>query len=150
MRAQGNEKGRGAALAVFRDGKRFNPNSFHPEKTIIVTMKLAHPPLRGFETLHQGNRRQPKATSLSALGSATDTPELPTLTKCALFLDGAWKEGVGTDRSAISVSVYDGVNYYLIDAGPLKLIIRTLRRKIQRPLRSLEREEYSADVLAVR
>jgi len=55
----------------------------------------------------------------------------PTLRKMALFVDGAWKDGIGNDRSALGLWGTDGVNYYLIDAWADKVEYPDLKAKVK-------------------
>ena len=75
-------------------------------------------------------RRLKKAIYSNAPGSATAILRCRA-EKMALFVDGAWKEGIGNDRSALGLWGSDGVNYYLIDAWADKVEYPDLKTKVK-------------------
>jgi predicted phage terminase large subunit-like protein len=87
--------------------------------------------LRGFAALYQGNPTPAEGGLFKRAWFANRYRELPTLTKAALFLDGAWKEGIGNDRSAIALWGTDGRNYYLIDAWASRVEYPDLKQKVK-------------------
>jgi len=95
----------------------------------IPNPKLGEISVRGFEALYQGSPTPAEGDLFKRAWFSHRYRELPTLTQCALFLDGAWKEGVGTDRSAIGLWGTDGVNYYLIDAWAKRVEYPDLKTK---------------------
>lgn len=103
-----------------------------PELGVILPKpELGQITLRGFEALYQGNPTPAEGALFKRAWFSKRYRELPTLVKAALFLDGAWKEGVGTDRSAIGLWATDGVNYYLVDAWAKQVEYPDLKPKVK-------------------
>lgn len=71
---------------------------------------------RGFAALYQGRPAPAEGDLFKRAWFAKRYRELPKIVKAALYLDGAWKEGIGTDRSAIGLWATDGIDYFLVDA----------------------------------
>jgi predicted phage terminase large subunit-like protein len=71
---------------------------------------------RGFEALYQGNPTPQEGDLFKRAWFSRRYDALPEMKRVAMYLDGAWKEGIGNDRSAIGLWGTDGINYYLIDA----------------------------------
>lgn len=86
---------------------------------------------RGFEALYQGNPTPQEGDLFKRAWFGQRYRALPTLTKAALYLDGAWKEGVANDRSAIGLWATDGVNYYLVDAWASRVEYPDLKTKLK-------------------
>jgi predicted phage terminase large subunit-like protein len=70
---------------------------------------------RGFAALYQGNPTPQEGDLFKRSWFSRRYAALPEMKRAAMYLDGAWKEGIGNDRSAIGLWGTDGVNYYLID-----------------------------------
>jgi predicted phage terminase large subunit-like protein len=86
---------------------------------------------RGFEALYQGNPTPQEGDLFKRAWFASRYKTLPTLRRAAMFLDGAWKEGIGNDRSAIGLWGTDGVHYFLIDAWAGKVEYPDLKLKVK-------------------
>jgi predicted phage terminase large subunit-like protein len=72
---------------------------------------------RGFEALYQGNPTPLEGDLFKRAWFNQRYKALPgKLRKGAIFLDGAWKEGIANDRSALAAWVTDGIDYFLVDA----------------------------------
>jgi predicted phage terminase large subunit-like protein len=72
---------------------------------------------RGFEALYQGNPTPLEGNLFKRSWFERRYRALPgNIRKGAIFLDGAWKEGVSNDRSALAAWVTDGVDYFIVDA----------------------------------
>jgi predicted phage terminase large subunit-like protein len=86
---------------------------------------------RGFEALYQGNPTPQEGDLFKRAWFGQRYRQLPELKRAALYLDGAWKEGVGTDRSAIGLWATDGINYYLVDAWAAQAEYPDLKQKFK-------------------
>jgi predicted phage terminase large subunit-like protein len=87
--------------------------------------------VRGFESLYQGNPTPQEGDLFKRSWFSNRYNVLPRLRKMALFVDGAWKDGIGNDRSALGLWGTDGVNYYLIDAWADKVEYPDLKAKVK-------------------
>ena len=86
--------------------------------------------LRGFESIYQGNPKPQEGDLFKRAWFGNRYNVLPaTIKKGAIFLDGAWKEGVGNSRSALATWLTDGVNYYVADAWAERVEYPDLKRK---------------------
>ncbi len=85
--------------------------------------------LRGFWSLFQGRPRPDDGTLFKRPWFTRRYRELPRFTHAAMFLDGAWKEGIGNDRSAIGLWATDGIDYYLVDAWAKRVEYPDLKSK---------------------
>jgi predicted phage terminase large subunit-like protein len=56
---------------------------------------------------------------------------LPTMKRAAIYIDGAWKEGVQHDRSAIALWGTDGKDYYVIDVWSGRVEYPDLKQKVK-------------------
>ncbi len=97
----------------------------------IPNPKLGEISVRGFEALYQGNPTPAEGGLFKRAWFGCRYRELPKLTKAALFLDGAWKDGIGNDRSAIGLWGTDDANYYLIDAWAKRVEYPDLKTKVK-------------------
>jgi predicted phage terminase large subunit-like protein len=84
---------------------------------------------RGFASLYQGRPAPQEGDLFKRAWFGRRYKELPQMQRAALFLDGAWKEGIGNDRSAIGLWGTDGINYYLIDAWANRVEYPDLKQK---------------------
>jgi len=85
---------------------------------------------RGFEALYM-QRPQPDDGSIFRAGwmlNRYDT-EPPAKRGC-MFVDGAWKEGIANDRSAIAVWSTDSINYHLRHAWGARVEYPDLKQKV--------------------
>jgi len=55
---------------------------------------------------------------------------LPRFKRAALYVDGAWKEGVAHDRSAIGLWATDEIDWYLVDAWAARVEYPDLKAKL--------------------
>lgn len=87
---------------------------------------------RGFAALYQ-QRPSPDTGSLfKREWFAKRYRELPSgIKRGVVYLDGAWKEGVGNDRSALALWLTDGINYYIADAFAGRMEYPDLKLKAQ-------------------
>ncbi len=88
---------------------------------------------RGFAALYQ-QRPAPETGDLFKRGwFAQRYGELPWPIakhgRGVIYLDGAWKTGLGNDRSALAAWVTDGRNYYIVDAWAGRLEYPDLKAK---------------------
>ena len=56
---------------------------------------------------------------------------LPAMKRACIFIDGAWKDGVQNDYSAMAIWGDDGLDFYLIDAWRGKVEYPDLKQKVK-------------------
>lgn len=84
---------------------------------------------RDFAALYQQRPTPDAGTIFQRAWFQNRYTALPALRRGVIFLDGAWKEGIGNDRSALALWVTNGVKYYLADAWAGRLSYPDLRTK---------------------
>ena len=105
--------------------------SLWPEGGIpIPNPTLGEISTRGFSALYQGKPTPDDGSLFKRPWFARRFRERPTLQKAAMFIDGAWKEGVANDRSAIGLWGFTGIEYPLIDAWAARVEYPDLKAKV--------------------
>lgn len=86
---------------------------------------------RSFSALYQGSPKPAQGTLFKREWFANRYKTLPSnLKRGAIFVDGAWKDGVGNDRSAMAVWLTNGIDYFVHDAFAGRMEYPELKLKV--------------------